>query len=229
MTTTPPFDLIQVGTTSTDTVSYLDSTILSGYYAGTSSINGNWLSLTPYITTNINNALATTSYSALNILYPGIYELNVSLNFISGSDGTDPNTSSFFFSTSQQLYNSSNAYDGFGGTNVQTYNCGGSNQSNPGILNWSSSLYNTGNTANGSQDTFGISNNFLVCNYYGKVGSTGLFYPGISTTKMTFTVNDLPVNDTLPIYFNLKINNSCTIGDSYFTLKMISSTPAFSS
>jgi transketolase N-terminal domain/subunit len=77
------------------------------------------------------------------------------------------------------------------------------------------------NTGNVNTDIFVLSNGYLVCNYYGKVNNSGVFYPGICTTQITFT----SPTQGQPINFNIACNvGGLNLGNSFFTLQMISST-----
>ena len=210
--------LVNVMDTKGASISYVDSTIELGYFKATSVTN--LYSLSPNL--NTNHGIATASNQALIITNPGVYTINLSLALTSGGHGGDGNTIFYNFGT-QALNNVAlDSIEGsFGGlgTTTQLYNYGATNTSSPGIINWTTTNYSTGNGANGNYDDFAIHNNQLVAVIYSKVNNSGGVYTGICTTQLTFTVNKASQS----IYLNVQCGNQITLGNSYFTLQMISS------
>lgn len=205
------FTLVKVKNPANSQINYLDSMIEVGYFAATSGIGGGFYAVPPILSTN--NGIATVSNDTLILTNAGVYTLNLSLAFISANTGGNVNTVTYYFGGS--------GYINFGSTGQPLFNYGGNNTSTPGIINWASTHMCSANTGNVNTDIFVLSNGYLVCNYYGKVNNSGVFYPGICTTQITFT----SPTQGQPINFNIACNvGGLNLGNSFFTLQMISST-----
>jgi hypothetical protein len=216
------------------TLPYVNSLVEIGYFGNSSEALGGYLWQSLPITFITNNALATVSGTrGLNITNPGIYKLNVSLNFVKTPANGNQTTFYICFGTNE-LNNTSELSGTLGGTpgygNNYTYDSS-NNATHPGILSWIVNAFNPGTLVAVPNSLFkvnpsrfgtgnnGTSNTPLIYNFYASTSGQNTT-PAIFSSELIITINAATT-----IYLNVSTDfGNFTINKSYFTLELISST-----
>jgi hypothetical protein len=201
---------------------YVNSCTEFGYFSGGNlgTIPTNkWYSLPAVL--NTNNGIATRDASGL-ILNPGIYSINLSLFPTITQDGSC-NISFNFGTTYLSNISTTSLAGAFGGvcpTGMFTYDPF-YNPYSPGIITWVADGYSS---ANSTFNNFikNSTTNELSYNYYNAGYLNGPLYSGICTTEIKFILDS-----SATIYFNVSTNSNTgiTMGNSCFTLELISTNP----
>ena len=220
---TTPFNNFRVNdlTSPQNTQPYVNSTVELGYFdngfAGTTSPTY-WTSMPTVLLTNNGIAIAAADNTGVNteglsIKSAGVYKLNLTVYITSGGNGGAFNAINFNFGS--QALSQPDLFASFGGSQVagQMLSYSNTNTNYPGIISWNVDSYSSGN--NGVSG-FSLSNNQLRYSYFSKVNNTGLIYPGICTTEITFVLNAPTI-----IFFIVQCDNAIQMGRSYFTLELI--------
>ena len=225
-----PYNNYRVSDSGGNKQPYVNSSTEFGYFGNLGSVISCY-SMPTFLSTN--NGIATVDASGLHILNAGIYTLKVSIDCSSTSMNVVDDAIIYFnFGTSKLpgvAYES--VYGSFGGSQLNKMFSFGSNSTlYPGIIAWLTNSNTQGPNPTASKYLVN-NNNQLLWGYYcnnnstGTNGNNGPLQPGVCTTKITFIINQ-----PTTIYFNIGcvyVNNlstafNLTMGNSYFTLDLIS-------
>ncbi len=202
-------------TRNNETIPYIDSNVEVGYFGTLGYVNNSTWNSMP-ITFLTNNGVAYGSSDGYGITFKnsGIYRLTLGLSPNASGNGGALNGIYFCFGTTK-LVESTNNNNTLSNSTIYMNSYSNVVTSKPGIITWNVSSYSNGNSTPGnySYDPNGI--HYL---FYSKANNDGYQYPGILSSILTITTN---AEQT--IYFNIGCNNGLDMGNSYFTLEMISS------